>query len=154
MVIWVFVFVGAVAVFVIAAVVVGREAGSLATEPPRSVFDLGEAVDFVADRLPGWVTAELSHEEVADVLGWHLDHLAAAGVTVAPGRHDDNRPGNDGPALVTDDDAVAYVLGRAEEAGSDLTDEQIAAVIEADAAYFRAIGAIGAEVPLPDDPSG
>lgn len=150
---WVFVLVGALVVFVIAAVVVGREAGLLATEPPPSVFDLAEAVEFVADRLPDWVTAEVSHEEVTDVLGWHLDHLAAEGVTVAPGgRGRDVGDGPGGPALVTDDDAIAYVLGRAEEAGSDLTDEQIAAVLDADAAYFQAIGAVGAEVPLPDDP--
>jgi hypothetical protein len=41
-----------VAVFAIAAVLVGREASRLAAAPPRPVFDMDEAVVWIADRLP------------------------------------------------------------------------------------------------------
>ena len=44
---WVFAVVAAVAVFVIAAVVVGREAHRLDAVAPRVVYTLDEAVDFV-----------------------------------------------------------------------------------------------------------
>ncbi|CAN5755580.1 hypothetical protein BH24ACT3_BH24ACT3_19470 [soil metagenome] len=136
--IWVFVLVGALVTFAIAAAVVGREAGLLASAPPRTLFDLEEAVEYVADRLPGHVTAELSHAEVATVLAWHLDFLAEAGAVVVTA---DNDPAP-GLELVTDEEVAAYVLGRAGKTGAGMSDEHLVAVVDAGAAYLRAIGAI------------
>jgi hypothetical protein len=53
-----------VAVFAIAAVLVGREASRLAAAPPRPVFDMDEAVVWIADRLPESVSSQLSHADV------------------------------------------------------------------------------------------
>jgi hypothetical protein len=145
---WVFVVLGALVVFAIAAAVVGREAGLLDREPPRSVFDMDEAVKFVADRLPDEVTAALSHDDVAAIVGWHLDYFEAEGLLVGPGAPLDGSRISE--ALVSDDGAVAFVLGRAgadrADAAPDFTDDQIASVVHADTAYLRAIGAIGGEV--------
>ena len=59
-----FAVVGGLLVFVIAAVVVGRETGRLARQAPRPVFDVDEAVVWIADHLPadaltssGWAWA-------------------------------------------------------------------------------------------------
>ena len=51
-------------VVVIALVAVGREAFTLGTQPKQAHFDLEEAVEFVADRLPDEVTARLSFDDV------------------------------------------------------------------------------------------
>ena len=40
------------------------------------MFDLDEAVEWVAADLPFEVSAQLSHEEVRQLLTWSLEHLA------------------------------------------------------------------------------
>ncbi len=54
--------------FAVAAAVVGREALRLDAEPPRPVFDPDEAVEWVANHLPFEVSAELSHDDVRQIL--------------------------------------------------------------------------------------
>lgn len=122
-----------IAVFVIAAVLIGSEARRLDDEPPRPVFDLVEAVAWVADRLPAEVTAVLSPDDVARIMEWSLDCLAE----VEP---DPSAPG--GESVVEDEDAVAYVLARAEAAGADWTGVQVAAVLLQQTAYLEVIGAV------------
>ena len=65
---WVFAVVAAVAVFVIAAVVVGREAHRLDAVAPRVVYHLDEAVEFVADRVPPATQARLTPAELEQLL--------------------------------------------------------------------------------------
>ena len=65
---WVFAVVAAVAVFVIAAVVVGREAHRLDAVAPRVVYRLDEAVEFVGDRVPPATQARLTPGEVEQLL--------------------------------------------------------------------------------------
>ena len=77
---WVFVAVAAVAVFVIAAVVVGREAHRLDAVAPRVVYRLDEAVDFVADHVPPATQARLTPAEVEQLLVFHLRWLHAKGL--------------------------------------------------------------------------
>ena len=45
--------------------------------------------------------------------------------------------------VVEDDEGIAFVLGRADEDGLDVTDTEVALVLEAEVDYFEAIGAIG-----------
>lgn len=140
--------IGAVLVVVIALVAVGREAFTLGTQPKQAHFDLEEAVQFVADRLPDEVTAVLSFDDVRSILRWHLEYLRDRGV---PARRDLL---DGGPVVVEDDEGVAWVLGRADEVGMDITDAEVAVVLETELAYFEAIGAIGGEVPEPPDNDG
>ena len=77
---WVFAAIAAVAVFVIAAVVVGREAHRLDAVAPRVVYRLDEAVDFVADRVPPATQARLTPAEVEQLLVFHLRWLHAKGL--------------------------------------------------------------------------
>ena len=119
-----------VIVFVIAAVAIGRETRRLDAEPPRPVFDVDEAVDWIGDRLPFEVSAVLSHDDVRQILRWSLDQLAV--------RVEDE-------VLVVDDEAIAYVQVRARDAGFDWSEGQIQAVLEREVDYLRAIGAIEPE---------
>ncbi|MFM7064760.1 MAG: hypothetical protein ACKO04_14925 [Actinomycetes bacterium] len=139
----------AVGTFVIAAVAVGSVTGRLARSPRRSVYDLEEAVQFVAERLPSDLTAELSYDDVRAVLGFHCDYLADKGVASA--RTADEI--GSGLVLVSDDEPLAYVLGRCEATSLDVSDAAVATVLEVEQGYYRAIGAIGPEVTGPEDPS-
>jgi len=148
-VIVVFIVLSAIAVLVIGLVAVGRLAGQLAEQPRPAVYDRAEAVDFVADRLPDDVTAELSYDELAQILQWHLDYLEERGVARAQGVDDVAS----GPLVAAEDDALAYVIGRSIDAGLGVDDVVVVQVIEGNETYLAAIGAIGNQLPMPEDPT-
>jgi len=58
----------ALVVFAIAALFIGRETSRLDRQPPRPVYDVDEAVSWIADRLPFEVAAELTHAELRRIL--------------------------------------------------------------------------------------
>lgn len=139
-------------VFAVAAVAVGRVVAAGSTSARQAVYDLDEATDWVADRLPFELQARLSHDDVRVVLAWYLDELEAKGVAY---ERDEERPDADepGPLVVDEDAAAARVLGRVEEAGNlELSDVDVLLVLEEGLGYLRAIGAIGGAAPPPVDP--
>jgi hypothetical protein len=135
-----------VAVLVIGLVTIGRLTYRLEAEAPTSLYFLPEAVEFVADRLPDDVTAQLSFDDVQDLLVWHLEYLEDRGVARD---HGDNV--TSGPLVAAEDDGLAYVLGKASDAGMEVEDVWVVQVLDASNAYLEAIGAIAGEVP-PIDP--
>jgi hypothetical protein len=146
---WFWIALAAVVTFVIAAATIGGVSGSLARRPRRSVYDLEEAVEYVAERLPAELTAEISYDDVRAVLAAHCDYLAAKGVA-------SERTADDvgsGLIVVPDDEPVAWILGRLDEMGLGLSDEQVVTVLEVETRYYAAIGAIGPEVAGPTDPT-
>jgi hypothetical protein len=120
---------------VLGLVVVGRETFRLRTSARPAVFDLEEAVDFIADRLPDDVAGRLTLDDVRWILRADVDRLEQA--------TDDPDPPDD--EVVDEDDAVARILGRADAEERDLEDPDIAAVLAGRSAYLQAIGAIGPE---------
>jgi hypothetical protein len=132
-------------VFAIAAAVIGREANRLAAQPPRPVFDLEAAVAFVADRLPFEVAAQLSHDDVRQLIRWHLDYFRIRGVSA----NGDSQIGMTAPVVVGGSETVDYLLERAGQAGLEVDATQVHAVVERQMEYLRSIGAIG---PPADDP--
>jgi len=140
MLIWIILL--AIGTFVIAAAAIGSVTGSLATRPRRSVYDLEEAVDFVAERLTPEVTAQVSFDDVRSVLGAHCDYLAAMGVA-------SERTADDiGESLVVveDNEPVAWILGRLETDEVEVDDDSVLAILDVEQDYYRAIGAIGPAV--------
>lgn len=144
----VFVIIAALAVVVIALVAVGRLAGSLAAQPPTSVYDLAEAVVYVADRLPPEITAELTYSDVERLLRWHLEYLQDLGVARPQG---EDRLAS-GPLVAGENEGLAFVIGRAADAGMEIDDLWVLAVLDAEQAYLGAIGAIGSPLAVPEDP--
>jgi hypothetical protein len=133
-----------VAVAAIALVAVGREAFTLAAQPKQALFDIEEAVDFVADHVPYEVSARITYDDVRVLVRWHLEHLAAVGTPA--NRWDAERS----RLVVVDDEEGAEVLmTRAVASGLDLSADDVAAVLAAELAYFEAIGAVGPAVPEP-----
>jgi hypothetical protein len=146
----VFVVVAVLAVVAIGLVAVGAVTSRLSDQPKRSVFDLEEAVAYIADRLPGEATAQLSYEDVAVIVGCHLDYLETKGVAGESDHDLEDLPV--GPIVTDDDEGVAYVIGRANERGLAVDDVHVFQVLDVELQYLRAIGAVGGEVPTPLDP--
>jgi hypothetical protein len=135
----VFVVLAVVIVFVIAAVAIGREAGRLDAQPPRPVFDMDEAVEWIGDRLPFDVGAELSHDDVREILQWSLEHFRAS--TISTNGH--GPAGPDDEVVVGEAETLGYVLDRARAAGRGWATGHVRAVLDAQLAYLDAIGALG-----------
>lgn len=133
-------------VFAIAATVVGRETHRLVDSAPRPVFDLDEAVAWVAAALPYDVAAQLSHDDVRQLLGWSLEHLLATGMTT-----NGSGPVRPGPSVVAAGETVDHLLRRARDAGLECSAEQVHAVLDAELGYLQAIGAMGPPEPPPPD---
>lgn len=124
-------------VFAIAAGVVGREARRLDAVARRPVFDVDEAVAYVADHLPFEVSAVLSYDDVRRILGWHLEYLR-----LRASSSNGHGPGLTGPVIVGGAESVDYVLERCRVVGADYTPAQVHAVLEAQMAYLESIEAV------------
>lgn len=137
---WVYGVIGLVVVFAIAAVVIGREARRLDAVPPRPVFDMNEAVAWVAEHLPFEVSAVLSHDDVRSIIDWNLEYFRSKGVS-----GNGSTPHLDSQVVVGGAETVDWVMAKAEQQGASYTAAQIHAVLDAQMTYLEAIGAIGPE---------
>ena len=138
----VFIVVAAVLVFAIASVTIGREARRLDAVAPRAVYEIDEATEFVADRLPPETQARLTYEELRKLLVLHMRWLHANGLQ--PSNVVDRRQDIADPVVVGEETLTAFLLGRAEGARIDVLDDvDVVHVVRAHLAYFDAIGAVG-----------
>lgn len=137
----VFLVIGALAVFAIAAAFVGTEAFRLGHTPTTTIFDLDEAVHHVAEHLSDEAAVGLTMDEVRDLIRFSLTHLRSKGITAMPGEELELEDGP--PVVVADDDAVAVVLGEADEAGMEVTDAAVLEVLDLLLAHLVEIGAVG-----------
>jgi hypothetical protein len=141
----VFIVLAALIVFAVAAATIGSTVARLAAQPTPAVLKLDEAVDWVADRLPYEVAAEISHDDVARILRWHLDYFEQVGLASEYGEELGGEvvaPDAD-PVVAVEDDSVDYVVGRAVEEGRGLTALQVVCVLDLQLRYLDEIGAIG-----------
>jgi hypothetical protein len=139
---WIFLVVGALLVFAIAAAFVGSEAFRLGHETPSAIFDLDEALQEVGDALPANVQARLTYDEVRQLILATLGHLEKKGLAAKPGE-DVRVIGERDEVVIAEDDAVAVVLGAVDNEGLEVSDEDAYEVIRALLAYLDRIGALG-----------
>lgn len=146
---WLFVALAAVAVFAIAAAVVGREAHRLDAVAPRSVYVVDEAVEFVAEYLPEESQARLTPDELEQLLTFHMRWLHAKGLQ--PSNVIDRRQDIAAPVIVSEDTLAGYLLAESERNGIEILDDvDVVNVVDAHLAYFTAIGAVGPIADAPD----
>ncbi|MXZ86377.1 MAG: hypothetical protein F4Z02_12070 [Acidimicrobiia bacterium] len=129
----------------LAAYAVMRVSSRLSHTRARAVYDLFEAVDFVAERLPDALSAKLSYEDVQEILLWRLDHLRLRG-SATYGRGDvtaTEAEGQDEEVVTSDDDSVDYVLAKASESGRDIDALDVVVVLDLESQYLEVIGALG-----------
>ena len=132
----------AIGVFVIAALVIGREARRLDSVAPRVVYEPDEAVAFVADALPTQTQARLTYDEVEKLLRAHLRWLHAKGLQ--PRNVIDRRQDIVDDVVISEETLTAWLLAEAERMKVALLDDVDAVrVVQAHLAYFEAIGAVG-----------
>ena len=133
--------VAGVLVFAIAAGTVGREARRLDALAPRAVYEIEQAIEYVADHLPAQAQARLTYDELEQLLTRHMRWLHSKGLQ--PDRVVDRRQDIVLPVIVEETSEIASLLGDVERAGLDVRDEDVAHVVQAHHAYFQAIGAVG-----------
>ena len=149
---FVLVVLAALCTFVIAAVVVGREARRLDSVAPRSVYIVDEAVEFVAEFLPAGTQSRLTPDELEQLLTFHMRWLHSKGLQ--PSNVVDRRQDITSPVVVNEDTLTGYLLGEAERNGIAILDDvDVVNVVDAHHAYFEAIGAVGPRASDPDVPS-
>jgi hypothetical protein len=141
----VFIVVAAVLVFAVAAATVGSTVARLADQPSPAVLKLDEAVDWIADRLPFEVAAEISHDDVDRILRWHLDYFDEVGLASEFGEELGGEvvPSDHEPVVAQDEDAVDYVVSRALADGRGITALHVVCVLDLQLRYLDEIGAIG-----------
>jgi uncharacterized membrane protein len=130
-----FAIIAALAVFVIAATVIGREAHRLDALAPRAIYDIDEATSFVADRLP-------SYAELRKMLAMHMSWLESKGLQ--PQDVTDRRQDITESVVFGEETLTAYLLGKAADARIEVLDDvDVVHVVRAHLDYFEAIGAVG-----------
>lgn len=149
----VFVVLGALVVFAIAAAAVGVTTSRLALEHPATVFSVEEAVVAVGEGLDDEAAGRLSYADVRRVVGWYVDFLDANELTDAV-----VYDAGSGLIVVAEDETLPYLQHRAatERTGIDdlVAPEDVAAVHAGLVAYLREIGAVGTEADDPVDADG
>jgi hypothetical protein len=122
----------------IAAILVIREAGRIADEPPPALFDPDDAFEFVVEELPDDVAATLTPDDVRRILDFEVEFLQQRGaVRNGSSRH------VTGPVVFGGPETTAYILERASATGEPYQAEQVHAVLDTQLRYLRAIGAVG-----------
>jgi hypothetical protein len=129
------------AVFAIAAGVIGREARRLDARSPRATYVLDDAVAYVADHLPPDSQGRLTHDEVRRLLRLHMAQLRRYGLQ--PPVSVDHPQDIERTVVVEETDAAGYLIGQVEAAGMDVGDVDVVHVVDAHLAYFESIGAVG-----------
>lgn len=130
-------------ILAVAGYAVSRSSARLARTEGVSVFDLKQAVAWVAGSLPEGV--EVGEETIGRLLLLQVDYLRACGVATF-GNVD--RVAVDaaeelGAVTLDEDDMAATVLGLAWDEGLDVDELDVVVVLDANNGYLRSIGAIG-----------
>jgi hypothetical protein len=140
-------------VVAIAAALVVREAGRIASEPPPPLFDPDEAYEWVVEHVPDDVAATLTPDDVRRILDLQIEYFKRKGVAV-----NGSSSALPGPVVIAPLETVGYIVEHARaQDGERYLPEQVHAVIRTQLSYLRAIGAVGPaasgdEAPPPGDP--
>lgn len=139
---WLFVALSAVSVFLIAALTIGREARRLDALSPRAVYQLEQATEFVAERLPNTTQSRLTMEELTQLLVLHMNWLHSKGLL--PDGVIDRKQDTETEVVISEESLVGYLLGEADRVGVEILDDvDVVSVTDVHLQYFEAIGAVG-----------
>ena len=107
----------------------------------ETIYGVEDSIEFVFDAL-GEDTLGLKKSDVRRILEWEMHYLQQPHLWEG-----------DGSPIVAGEAAAAYVQEQAFEVGHPYEPEQIYAVLDYQAAYLLAIGAIGNEATDTDSPA-
>ena len=146
--IWVFVAVGVLVVVAIGLLAVGGAVHRTEGELAPAVFEVHDAVDWIAERLPEEAASRLTYDDVVLVAGWWLEYVDAQGLA---SEHGQDLGGADARGASADEEAaVDYVVARALEVpdgrGGALDPVAVVVALDLLGIYLREMGAIGGPV--------
>ena len=98
-----------------------------------AVYGVDDAVIYIWERLPEGMVPSVDQADIRRILEWEMLYLQQ------PAKRD-------GPAVVGGVDAATFVQERAYTGGHPYEPEAIFAVLDLQADYLRAIGAVGSPV--------
>lgn len=140
-----------------ALIVVGCAAGSwwwvttrLSITEAAAVYDVEEAADYAALRLPDEVNARLDRDQLTYLLGLHLAFFRRAGMATYGGVDDiAMEASSTGETVIAhEDEAVDFVMRRLGEVGDTTAAVDVVVVLELSNQYLAEIGALGPSVTL------
>ena len=146
--IWVLVAVGVLLVVAIGLFAVGGAVHRTEGELAPAVFEVHDAVDWIAERLPEEAASRLTYDDVVLLAGWWLEYVATQGLASEHGQELGGAAAGGAPAAAAA--AVDYVVARAldvsEEQGGALDSVAVVVALDLLGVYLREMGAIGGPV--------
>ena len=109
-------------------------------QQPAAIYGVEDSIEYIWELL-GEDKVGLTKGDVRRILEWEMHYLQQPDLWK-----------DDGPPVIGGDAAAAYAQDRAFEAGYAYSPEQIDAVLDLQADYLRAIGAVGDPVEDEDGP--
>jgi hypothetical protein len=118
-----------------------------------AVYDIEEAADFAAVRLPDEVNQRLDRSQLIYLLGLHIAFFRQSGMATYGGVDEvAMQAAAVGDTTVAhEDEAVDFVLARLRERGDETLPLDVVVVVELSNQYLAAIGALGPSVALEPD---
>lgn len=126
----------------------------LSVTESSAVYDIEEAADFAAGKLPDEVNARLDRDQLMHLLGLHLAFLRQSGIATFGGVDEvAMAAASTGETVVAhEDEAVDFVLAHLRAAGDDTAPVDVVVIVELSNQYLDAIGALGPSIALnPED---
>lgn len=147
--IWLLAALGALLVVAVGLLAVGGAVRRTEVDLRPVVFEVHDAVDWIAERLPEEAASRLTPGDVVRVVGWWLEFVGDAGLA---SRHGQELGGSDAVAdgaTAEQDAAVDHVVARAlevpDDEGGPLDAVAVVVVLDLLVVYLTELGAIGAE---------
>ena len=122
----------------------------LAATESAAIYDIEEAADFCATRLPDEVNARLDRDQLQKILFLHLELLRSAGMATYGGVDEIAMEASaSGETVVAhEDEAVDYVVERLGELGDPTPVVDVVVILDLSNQYLASIGAFGPSVEL------
>ena len=125
----------------------------LSVTEAAAVYDIEQAADYAAGRLPDEVNQRLDRDHLIYLLGLHLAFLRQSGMATYGGVDEVamTAAASGETVIAHEDEAVDFVLGHLRATGDETLPVDVVVVLELSNQYLAAIGALGPSVVL-DDP--
>ncbi len=142
--IWLFLLLGIFLVVAIALAFIGSTTRRLEQNAFPVVFELEDAVDWIAEQLPVEAASQLTHDEVGMIARWWLEYFDQNGLATNHGLELGDQALSDETKekVIEIDDAVDFVVERSLNEEQPLDSVAVVVVVDLLRIYLTEMGAI------------
>ena len=142
--IWLFLFLGIFLVVAIALAFVGSTTRRLEQNVSPVVFELEDAVDWIAEQLPDEAAAQLTRDEVVTIAQWWLEYFNQNGLATNHGLELGDQALSDETQkkVIEIDEAVDFVIAQSLNEDQPLDSVAVVVVVDLLRIYLTEMGAI------------